>query len=362
MLNYQTVISGKDLLTNEPAPYGYEPIVDGFRIKLDGTFDAPTAIASVSLNDTKLYLSGVRWVNENYIFTDFTYFGYTDGTVAASLGPAGYVDGAGGTTDVELLQEDYEIRWTGVLGNEVINGLNLEVTTSGGSFVTIVGASGYSIADHPLNPNPGVAEPFAIKVPFEVWNIDENQQVNVLMWDRTGNPTVEGGKIWNTDNRVYVWVVNTDYSPDVLDPLSDAVTNYGTWNWVMYQSTFTTGDVIKISYANPILLTDKLTFTTDYLSDVSNSDILPNKYELYQNYPNPFNPSTKIGYSIQKEGLVNITIYNILGQKVREVVNQFVKPGKYEATFNGANLASGVYIYRIKTNDFVKSKKMMLLK
>ncbi|MCB0749785.1 MAG: T9SS type A sorting domain-containing protein, partial [Ignavibacteriae bacterium] len=85
-------------------------------------------------------------------------------------------------------------------------------------------------------------------------------------------------------------------------------------------------------------------------------------YELYQNYPNPFNPSTKIGYSIQREGKVNITIYNILGQKVREVINQFVKPGKYEATFNGANLASGVYIYRIKTNDFVKSKKMMLLK
>jgi len=85
-------------------------------------------------------------------------------------------------------------------------------------------------------------------------------------------------------------------------------------------------------------------------------------YLLYHNYPNPFNPTTTIRYEIPLDGVVTIDIYDILGQRVRTIINEFQKADRYEIDFNGIGLASGVYIYRMKVNDFIESKKMVLLK
>ncbi|MCH8032926.1 MAG: T9SS type A sorting domain-containing protein, partial [Bacteroidetes bacterium] len=85
-------------------------------------------------------------------------------------------------------------------------------------------------------------------------------------------------------------------------------------------------------------------------------------YVLYQNYPNPFNPATTIRYEIPQDGLVAIKIYDILGQEVKTILNEFKKADRYEIEFNAAGLASGVYIYRIKVNEFITSKKMILIK
>lgn len=101
-------------------------------------------------------------------------------------------------------------------------------------------------------------------------------------------------------------------------------------------------------------------FVTDV---VKNEDqTIPDHFELHQNYPNPFNPSTKIKYSIPEESNVNLTIYNILGQSVREVISEYQKAGNYEIVFNAADLTSGFYIYRITTGKFISTKKMLLLK
>jgi hypothetical protein len=91
-------------------------------------------------------------------------------------------------------------------------------------------------------------------------------------------------------------------------------------------------------------------------------DVIPLVYDLSQNYPNPFNPSTTINYSIPMESRVTLKIYNMLGQEVATVVNETMKAGKYEASFNASKLASGAYIYRIQAGTFVSVKKMMLLK
>jgi hypothetical protein len=85
-------------------------------------------------------------------------------------------------------------------------------------------------------------------------------------------------------------------------------------------------------------------------------------YLLYQNYPNPFNPITTIRYELPEDGLVTLEIYDILGQKVRTILNEFKKADRYEITFNAVGLASGVYIYRMKVNDFIQSKKMLLIR
>jgi hypothetical protein len=103
-------------------------------------------------------------------------------------------------------------------------------------------------------------------------------------------------------------------------------------------------------------------FGYPYVLDVQ--DRISNKlnYSLYQNYPNPFNPVTRIRYQLPQEGFVNIEIYNILGQKERTLINKFLKADTYEIEFNGSDLASGIYIYRMKVNDFITSKKMVLVK
>ncbi|MCB0742626.1 MAG: T9SS type A sorting domain-containing protein [Ignavibacteriae bacterium] len=97
------------------------------------------------------------------------------------------------------------------------------------------------------------------------------------------------------------------------------------------------------------------------------NNISPNKFVLEQNYPNPFNPITTIKYSIPSVAKENfsslkLTVYDILGREVKTLVNENKKPGTYEITFDASNLASGIYYYQIKTDSFIQTKKMILLK
>jgi hypothetical protein len=85
-------------------------------------------------------------------------------------------------------------------------------------------------------------------------------------------------------------------------------------------------------------------------------------YVLYQNYPNPFNPTTTIRYELPQDGVVTIEVFDILGQKVKTILNEFKKADRYEVTFSSTGLASGVYIYQLRVNDFITSKKMMLIR
>ncbi|HSD64910.1 MAG TPA: YCF48-related protein [Ignavibacteriaceae bacterium] len=88
----------------------------------------------------------------------------------------------------------------------------------------------------------------------------------------------------------------------------------------------------------------------------------PYNFSLEQNYPNPFNPSTQINYSIPEDGFVSLKLYNLLGKEIAEPVNGIVKAGKHRFTFNASSLPSGVYLYRLETNNKVMVKKMMLIK
>lgn len=97
------------------------------------------------------------------------------------------------------------------------------------------------------------------------------------------------------------------------------------------------------------------------------SSFLPSDYRLEQNYPNPFNPSTTISYTIPKSGLVELAIYNLLGQRIKVLVNQNMPVGTHTVQWKGTNenglpVASGVYIYRISTNEFNQTSKLMLLR
>lgn len=85
-------------------------------------------------------------------------------------------------------------------------------------------------------------------------------------------------------------------------------------------------------------------------------------YSLAQNYPNPFNSNTIIEYSLESPGQVNITLFNLLGETVSEILNEFKSKGNYKIVFNAKSLASGIYLYQIRTGGFTQTKKMILLR
>lgn len=95
---------------------------------------------------------------------------------------------------------------------------------------------------------------------------------------------------------------------------------------------------------------------------VNSGNLIVEEYQLTQNYPNPFNPQTTINYQLPKDGLVTLKVYDALGKEVAELVNGYKSSGSYNVTFDGSNLASGIYFYKITSGEFTSTKKLMLMK
>ncbi len=85
-------------------------------------------------------------------------------------------------------------------------------------------------------------------------------------------------------------------------------------------------------------------------------------FALEQNYPNPFNPSTLIHYTIPKEAYVSLKVYDLLGREVAVLVHDKKAPGSYAETWDASGMASGVYVCRLRSGDFVQSRRMLLLR
>jgi hypothetical protein len=88
----------------------------------------------------------------------------------------------------------------------------------------------------------------------------------------------------------------------------------------------------------------------------------PEEFLLFQNYPNPFNPSTTISYQLPKETFVSIIVYDVLGNEIEILTNEYMPAGVHEVMFDAADLSSGMYFYRIKANEYEQINKMILIK
>jgi hypothetical protein len=99
-----------------------------------------------------------------------------------------------------------------------------------------------------------------------------------------------------------------------------------------------------------------------YSQEVEVNTEIPTSFSLSQNYPNPFNPNTKINYSVPFDSKVTISVYSVTGELVMELVNDNVSSGSYSVDFDGSNLASGMYIYKMTAGNFTQTNKMMLMK
>ncbi len=98
--------------------------------------------------------------------------------------------------------------------------------------------------------------------------------------------------------------------------------------------------------------------------DLANEVVIgsPEKFELSQNYPNPFNPVTNLGFGISNSGFVSLKVYDVLGNEVKTLVNEIKPAGYFEVEFNGSNLPSGIYYYKLEAGSFSQVKKMMIVK
>jgi plastocyanin len=104
------------------------------------------------------------------------------------------------------------------------------------------------------------------------------------------------------------------------------------------------------------------TFTTSVTSVEDDHELIPRAFRLDQNYPNPFNPSTKITFDVAVAGMVSLKVYNLLGKEVAELVSERKEAGLHTIEFNGAQLPSGVYLYRLQAENFNQTRKLLLLR
>ena len=104
------------------------------------------------------------------------------------------------------------------------------------------------------------------------------------------------------------------------------------------------------------------------VTSVETLDNQPHVFTLYNNFPNPFNPTTRIQFDVPKSSFVNLSIYDINGEPVKELVNEYVSAGRHKTVWNGTNefgtkSASGIYLYRLTTeNNLVQTKRMIMMK
>ncbi len=220
------------------------------------------------------------------------------------------------------------------------------------------------------------------------WNEENSGTSEILEYvyfldNNCGYITGENGTLLQTNNQGQSWQridlssydlgqYNTLTSVAFADSLNGVVvgnnsnfliTRDGGKNWEL-QKNLSQG-FNSVSYAeNYFFITGSggslLRIRADNPTTIPKDNIV--SYKLFQNYPNPFNPSTRIDYSIPRSSFVTLKVYDILGREVATLVNEEKPAGNYEVEFNGSNLSSGVYFYRIEAESFVSTKKLVLLK
>jgi len=162
--------------------------------------------------------------------------------------------------------------------------------------------------------------------------------------------SVDGGSNWTQ-----IWEATDDGNGWIWREIEIDLSNYANHNNVVFAWRYVGNDGDLVAIDNV-----QITYGTVDVDDEDNT--MPSEFSLQQNYPNPFNPTTVISYAIPTQSHVTLSIYNALGEKVAELVNEVQTAGTYKVNFNATNLASGLYLYRIQAGNFVQTRKMMLLK
>jgi len=217
---------------------------------------------------------------------------------------------------------------------------------------------------------------------YDIWVIRTNKFGDTL-WTKTYNEnsnfTSSGKSIIETSDYGYLltgWKQNLNTTNTALFIFK--LNSLGDTLWTEYYDGYSWDEgrfIIETQDMGFILTGSSASYTTHYWDlwviktdtngMVLSTDFKPlilNRYFLNQNYPNPFNLSTKIKYTLTKTEKVKIEVFNLLGQRIETLLNKQMPAGSNEIEFTAKDLPSGVYLYRIETNNFKQTKKMILLK
>ncbi|MEA3499643.1 MAG: GLUG motif-containing protein [Candidatus Marinimicrobia bacterium] len=302
-------------------------------------------------------------------------FGYTDGTEIDSVGLTNvditgddYVGGlVGENSSSSTVSNSYS---TGsVSGNSRVGGLvgeNSSSSTVSNSYSTggvsgsggyVGGLVGYNYYYSTVSNSYSTG---SVSGDYSVGGLvgNNNSTVSNSFWDleRSGQSSSDGGTGKMTaDMKNVATYTDTSASTglynawDFIDNPNDDSQNNDIW------------EIDTLNDGYPYLAWQKTTDTT--IDDIQTQNQTPIEFSLKQNYPNPFNPTTTIAYQLPKSSRVQLAIYNMLGQKVKILVNEKQDAGKYQVVLNGSNLSSGIYFYRLQTDKrFSETRKLVLLK
>ena len=201
--------------------------------------------------------------------------------------------------------------------------------------------------------NTGVRD---VELPFIITDVTNNERMRVFI----AEPNTTKNKRWDPGETI-ILLTPVQYQTNFPNFHAQIKTVKPTGN-VIYPNI---GDEQTVLTYRPIKTGDKVNFTANkslITTGVEENNITPEKFELKQNYPNPFNPSTTISFNIPQDGKVKLSIYNILGQKLTTLVDDYKTKGNYKIMFNGSNFASGVYIYSLQYGNQILTRKMMMVK
>lgn len=183
----------------------------------------------------------------------------------------------------------------------------------------------------------------------------------VVMGEINGGSGNDSVAVWDTTTSAWTY---RDGKPNRTNNLSGSISASITYcQGVPGVKIWCAGGSIQGQVSRPLdVFADTcLLYCTGPLTGIGNSNI-PVEYSLRQNYPNPFNPQTTISFDILKSGNVKLTVTDMLGKELQILKNEYFTSGKHEVVFDGSNMASGVYFYKIEAGEFSDSKKMVLIK
>ena len=195
----------------------------------------------------------------------------------------------------------------------------------------------------------------AVGLPYQGWSV-------ALSSD--GNTLVEGG-LNDNSNAGAIWIFTR--SGGVWNQLGNKLVGTGAIGSYVYQGTSVAissngSTVIEGAYEDNVSVGASWVFFNPSIGIKTISTEIPERFSLSQNYPNPFNPSTKIRYDLPKNGFVKLVVFDELGHEIVTLVNEKETAGTYEVTFNASHYSSGVYFYKLNTDNISETKKMLLIK
>lgn len=243
-------------------------------------------------------------------------------------------------------------------GNNIYLGTNLKLFTSTDNGIIW---TGYATPDS-FNVSIGAASGLnvvALMRKFAQPDRMYKSSNNGATWVQVTMPSVNVFSLNEKDNVIFAGTSNGVFlSKDFGATWINRNQGYALSNSPVYALHFFNNNVYMGTFANSVYKRNY----SDIIGIKNISSLTPDKFMLSQNYPNPFNPATKINFSLPVNSFVKLKVYNSLGKEVANLVNESLSQGTYEYSFNGESLTSGIYFYKLETENFLETKKMILVK